>query len=441
MDEVRAVPDNGLRVASTFAGCGGSCLGYRMAGYRVLWANDNDPHAAETYAVNFPDTALDRRDVHEVTAEDVLEACDLAEGELDVLDGSPPCQSFSTAGKRRVNDPRGTLFGEFARILAGVRPRAFVAENVPGMAVGTMRGMFKAVHAMLRDVGYRLEVRRLDAQWLGVPQSRRRLIFVGVREDLDLEPAFPSPMPWRYSVAEACPWLTRVVHDTSGLFGAGEVTDRPYPAVTVGVESLNMYHFKVVEKTGGQCDHELAPDRPVHTIRAGRSGHIKLAANAYLYVRGYRRDGEEDQLDRPAPSVIHEGIGNVGQRQAFLVGVGDPPDEAPSLEGTALGEEAKTLKPGEKSRRYLNLVSADPKKPSPTVTSVGGSHPGTASVVVGARKFSILELKRVCSFPDDFEIPGSYAQQWARLGNAVPPLMMRSVAETLAPGLTDPDER
>ena len=148
MTEVGRVPGNGLTMVSTFSGCGGSCLGFRMAGYRVLWANDSDPHAQETYRVNHPDTTLDRRDIRTIEAADILQATGLEVGELDVFEGSPPCTVFSTAGARakkwggvarhagasdvKVED----LFFDWVRVLDGLRPRAFVAENVAGMLRG-----------------------------------------------------------------------------------------------------------------------------------------------------------------------------------------------------------------------------------------------------------------------------------------------------------------
>ena len=129
MTEIAAVPWNGLNVVSTFSGCGGSCLGYRMAGYRVLWANEFIPAAAETYRANHPTTILDTRDIRKVQPEDILKAIGLKAGELDAMEGSPPCASFTTAGKRekhwgkakkysdtvqRVDD----LFFEYVRLVA-----------------------------------------------------------------------------------------------------------------------------------------------------------------------------------------------------------------------------------------------------------------------------------------------------------------------------------
>src|SRR5512139_3930873 len=100
MAEIVAVPDNGLRVISTFSGCGGSCLGYRMAGFRVAWASEFIPAAADVYRANHPETTLDTRDIREVQPAEILSEINLKAGELDLMDGSPPCASFSTAGKR-----------------------------------------------------------------------------------------------------------------------------------------------------------------------------------------------------------------------------------------------------------------------------------------------------------------------------------------------------
>ena len=119
MEEVAAIPASGLTHVSTFSGCGGTCLGFRMAGYRTLWANDSDPHAQRTYAANHRGTVLDPRDIREVDPADVLRATGLTIGQLDVLEGSPPCTVFSRAGRRespRGNPlPRGADTGPRAR--------------------------------------------------------------------------------------------------------------------------------------------------------------------------------------------------------------------------------------------------------------------------------------------------------------------------------------
>ena len=357
MREVTAIPWNGLRTVSTFSGCGGSCLGFRMAGYRVAWASEFIDAARETYLVNNPGALVDARDIRQVRPEEILDAIGLRAGELDVFEGSPPCASFSTAGKREklwgqvkaYSDKKqrtDDLFKEYLRLLAGVRPRAFVAENVSGMAIGKAKGHFLEALAAMRALGYRVGAKLLDAQWLGVPQARRRVIFVGVREDLGVDPPFPKPLPYRYSIRDVLPWI----------------------------------------------------DGPAPTLPA--TGQ-KAAYYAY-------------ELRAPAPPTPEE-----------LAEV--------NFERFAIGREWEKLAPGEKSDKYLNLSRSHPDLPSPTVTATAG-HVAAAGVAhpLEPRKFTISELRRLCGFPDDFVLTGTYAQQWERLGRAVPPPMMCAVARELA---------
>lgn len=413
MAEIGAMPWNGYSVVSTFAGCGGSSTGYRMAGFRVLLASEFVEAARETYSANMrPGTILDGRDIRDVTADDLLQRIGMKPGELDVLDGSPPCASFSTAGKREkawgtvkkysdTEQRADDLFFEFARLVKGIRPKVFVAENVSGLVKGTAKGYFLEILAALKACGYRVEARLLDAQWLGVPQMRQRLIFVGVRDDLGIAPAHPAPLSYRYSIRDALPWLGKVVHDTSGLYGMGEVTDRPSPTITVGVNSINSLNFKV-----------QGPDAPATTLRRGVSAPSRQSR------------GEELSIDSPIPSVLAGSKGS-GPHQFEI-------EEAADITRFAIGTEWDKLKAGGKSKRYFSLTKPSPDTPSPTITAVGGSS-SIAGVVhpTEKRKFSIMELRRICGFPDDFILKGTYAQQWERLGRAVPPVMMSHIAATV----------
>jgi DNA (cytosine-5)-methyltransferase 1 len=335
MDEIRALEPNGYKVISTFSGCGGSCLGLRMAGFKVLWASEFVDAARAVYSLNHPTSHLDHRDVRDVTAAEMMTSLGLKVGELDVLEGSPPCSSFSTAGSREkgwgkvkaysdTKQRTDDLFFEYVRLLEGLQPRAFIAENVKGLVIGKAKGYFVEICARLRACGYQVAAKVLDASRLGVPQTRNRTIFIGFRNDLGLSPRewFPKPLPYRYSVKDACPWI------------GSSVVEAPDP--------------------------------------------------------------------------------------------GDPP--TPTFRGMAIHAEWKKLHPGESSTKYFNLVRAPTDRPSPCVTATGASV-GAASVTHPhePRKFSIAELRRICSFPDDFQLVGSYAQQWERLGRSVPPLMMRAI--------------
>lgn len=414
MVEIAAMPPCGLRVASLFAGCGGSSTGYRMAGFRVAWASEFAPHARESYAANKDArTILDGRDVREVAPEEILKATGLRAGELDVLDGSPPCQAFSTAGKRHkgwgeektyahgAKQRNEDLFFEFVRILRGVRPRAFVAENVSGLVKGTAKGYFIEIMKALKASGYKVSCKVLDAQWLGVPQARQRTIFVGVREDLGVEPAHPRPLPHRYSVREALPWLSRVVvHDTTGKGGAegfnswsaGDVTAGPCPAVTIGVNSLNSSHFLVEPKmiTCGNLRYTLAGRRPARSI-GEPAPTVSTVPQDGLIV-------EPEAGDKIVSVRFADGFDG----EAWL-----PPDRPYSTVGTSPASGCNLNANGGKIE---------------VETSAGQ---------IERRKFSIAELKRICAFPDDFALTGTYAQRWACLGNSVPPVMMFWIARTV----------
>ncbi|SEF34378.1 DNA (cytosine-5)-methyltransferase 1 [Amycolatopsis pretoriensis] len=308
-------------VASLFAGCGGSSLGYSMAGFRELLAVERDPHAVAMFRRNFPDVAVYHGDVTELDPA----ALPLAPGELDVLDGSPPCQGFSRAGKFTARDTRNDLFRHFVRLLSAWQPRMFVMENVADMIRTRMRVRFAEVLAALRTAGpgYRVTARVLDSSWLRVPQSRSRMIFIGVRSDLDAEPTHPTPVSRPLTVRHA--WADL---DNPGL---------------------------IVRPTGKFV--ALAP-----MIGPGENGAkaLRAAGRKPAQFNLYRLSWH-----RPAPAL-------------------------PSLFGTSWA---------------------------------GFLHPAEDRFI-GSR-----EMTRLQSFPDEYDWGDSaYKLIHARVGNSVPPLMMRAVA-------------
>jgi len=183
---------NAPTVISIFAGCGGSSLGYSMAGYRELLAVEWDDNAVATFKLNFPDVPVYHGDIHNLTVEHCLELAGVEAGELDLLDGSPPCQGFSTAGKRQIDDKRNQLYMEFVRLLRGLQPKVFVMENVSGLVKGKMKLVFADIMRELKASGYEVRCKLLNAMYFHVPQSRQRLIWIGVREDLAGEVSFPN---------------------------------------------------------------------------------------------------------------------------------------------------------------------------------------------------------------------------------------------------------
>lgn len=394
MAEIAALPPNGYTVASTFAGGGGSSTGYRMAGFKVVWANELTASARASYAANMaPGTVLDGRDIRKVQPEDILKATGLAAGELDVFDGSPPCVSFSTAGRREkgwgkvtishdATQRQDDLFYEYVRLLRGLQPRVFVAENVSGLIKGTAKGHFLEILAALKDCGYRVEARLLDAQWLGVPQMRQRLIFVGVRHDLGAAPVFPKPLSYRYSVRDALPWIA----------------------------SLESGH--------GFTGHAMEPaSKPAPVILAGRAVRTRVIHDT-------------NGSNRPSTAVMTSPY-------HFQVETTIEPEA--DMRRFAVGRELDKLGQGEQSERYFQLTRASLADPSPTITAEGRkAHAASVAHPTECRKFSIAELKRICAFPDDYVLTGSYADQWARCGNAVPPVMMAAIATAIRDRILTP---
>ncbi len=234
-DHLAPRSDDAPTVISTFAGCGGSSLGYSMAGYRELLAVEWEQNAVDTFRLNFPDVPVYHGDIAKLSVDECLSLTGLQPGELDVFDGSPPCQGFSTAGKRQMDDERNQLFREYVRLLKGLRPKVFVMENVSGMVKGKMKLLFAEILRELKAAGYRVSARLLNAMYFHVPQSRQRMIFIGVREDLGIEPSHPGAMDSPLVMNQVLPIRT-ARYDTKGQFSkrvfnpAREV----FPTITKG---------------------------------------------------------------------------------------------------------------------------------------------------------------------------------------------------------------
>jgi DNA (cytosine-5)-methyltransferase 1 len=420
MDEIRAVEPNGLVVVSTFSGAGGSCLGFRMAGFRIAYASEFVEAARATYRANAdPSTYLDDRDIRQVSGASIRELSGIGDGELDVLEGSPPCASFSTAGRRQehwgqtksysdTKQRTDDLFDEYVRLVRELRPRAFVAENVSGLVKGVAKGYYIELMRSLRESGYRVESRLLDAQWLGVPQARVRLLIVGLRDDVPGDPAdaFPAPLPYRYSVRDALPEIDQVEGSTGFDGHAYRSASSPSEAIVAS--------------------------RPVRVLSA------RLARGAV----GGGKATNGGSLDRPLPTVLvsHDApaqfkvtpVRVVDRMQRSYVTEND--QEAPSIVGYAIEREWNAVGPGGHSDRYLNLIRTNPDRPLATLSALGGGATSSASGVASVthpfepRKFSIDELRRLSGFPADFVLTGTYSQQWERIGRAVPPPMMAALA-------------
>lgn len=175
-----------MKVVSFFSGCGGLDLGFEQAGFEVIWANDNDPAVFETYLLNHPHTYLCRKDMRELTMEEIPEC--------DGFIGGPPCQSWSEGGKQQgLDDERGRMFLTYIHFIQAKQPKFFVIENVKGILSDKHFPTFKKMLGQLKDAGYVVHYQLMNAAHYYVPQERFRVIVVGVRNDIDVKYQFPKP--------------------------------------------------------------------------------------------------------------------------------------------------------------------------------------------------------------------------------------------------------
>ena len=184
-------------VISTFAGGGGSSTGYRLAGAKILAVNEFVESAQETYKSNYPDTPILPDDIKKLTGEDLLRTAGISKGELDILDGSPPCSAFSVAGKRekgwdktkKYSDGKQVeniedLFFEYIRIANDVQPKVIIGENVAGILMGEAIKKYNEIINEFEKCGYEAIGKVMNAADFGTPQARKRCFFVAVRNDV-----------------------------------------------------------------------------------------------------------------------------------------------------------------------------------------------------------------------------------------------------------------
>ena len=173
------------RIVGLFSGAGGLDLGFKNAGFNIIWANEYDKSIWATYRHNHKNTELDTRSIVDIPDSDVPDC--------DGIIGGPPCQSWSEAGALRgIEDKRGQLFFEFIRLIKAKQPKFFLAENVSGMLAPRHSNALQNIISMFAECGYDIKYKLLNVSNYGVPQDRKRVIFVGFRSDLRIDYQYPS---------------------------------------------------------------------------------------------------------------------------------------------------------------------------------------------------------------------------------------------------------
>lgn len=419
-----------LTVADLFCGAGGLSEGFRLAGYRVVAGTDNDPDAVATYAHNFPNALAVCGDIRDAG---VRERVSAAAAAVDVLVGGPPCQAFSQVRNhaRLIDDPRNSLYREFVRTVDHARPLGFVMENVPGMA---QMGVQEQVAADLGIGGaYRVTAQLVDAADFGVPQTRKRLLFLGVRDDLGVDPP-------RLQGTGATGALQLVRFSGSGRKAPGyALAARP-------------------DEAGQRLAVQLADDRDMTAVS------VSQAISDLASLEAGRRDEFLHAGELPRAASAYQRLMRTSRLTGELGNVSVPrcrPDTAMRLAGIPAGGNHRDL-PEHLMARYL---TGDKWGPSNGSGRLGRAHyyayrrlhpdlwawtlntkGDSAYHYRAARCLSVREFARLQSFPDGFwfttdsrrgELPGRIGggaahSRYRQAGNAVPPLLAAAAARALS---------
>jgi DNA (cytosine-5)-methyltransferase 1 len=212
LEDLERFPKNGIKVMSTFACGGGSSMGYKRAGCDIVAANDIDPEMAYHYQLNLKPKHYFLAPIGDLLTAKLPEEL----YELDILDGSPPCSTFSMAGSRekawgknkhfregQAKQVLSDLFFDYLDLVERLKPKVAIAENVKGMLLGNAKGYTKMVMARFKEIGYRPQLFLVNAADCGVPQRRERVFFCAIRNDIDAPKLTLAPKHRWISAGEA----------------------------------------------------------------------------------------------------------------------------------------------------------------------------------------------------------------------------------------------
>lgn len=364
---------------SLFCGAGGCSLGFKQAGYAILYANDKDVAAVETYRKNFPEATCSHEDIENLNFYEIMDNVGLQSGELDILIGGPPCQGFSTAGTRFWDDPRNHLLKSYVKALKTLNPKWFVMENVEGLLTSNKgKYVFEAANAFI-SLGYDIRIEKIYSQEYGVPQRRKRVLIIGNRIGHEFKMPEPtlkvSGQIFRNSdvtINHAISSLPPATHDKAQVLKP--IEDSP----------VDDFDLLLRENSNEITDH-YSP--VIEGIQLKRISVLKPG---------------QTMKDLPA-ELQHESFKKRANRR---VADGTPTEKrggAPSgLKKLHLNEPCLTIT-GAATRELI--------------------HP------LENRPLTIRESARIQTFPDSFSFYGNASQKIQQVGNAIPPLLARIFAE------------
>jgi DNA (cytosine-5)-methyltransferase 1 len=279
-----------LNVLDLFCGCGGLSCGFERAGYDILLGIDNDAKALETFELNHNGSKSICGDITEITYEKDIKPL-INNKDIDVIIGGPPCQGMSLSGPRKLDDPRNKLYLSYIRLVEEIQPKAFVIENVPGL-VALFGGQIKdSIIEKFAEMGYNIQYKILCAADYGVPQNRKRVVFVGMKKGGF---TYPEPLSKKVTCSMALLDLPPLEHEL-GAVTAEYIT-----------EPLNDYQKLMREKSTVVKNHiAAAHSEKVRTIISlvPDGGNYKDLPEEYIKSRNFHVAWTRFASDKPAPTI------------------------------------------------------------------------------------------------------------------------------------------
>jgi len=386
--------NNTLTMLDLFAGAGGLSEGLSEAGFHSLFASEIVPVYANTYKLNHPGAKVFTADIRSLDAGEVLSDLGLDRGQLDLLAGGPPCQGFSiNAPVRSVLDQRNHLFKEYLRFVDTFAPKAVLIENVPGLVSFEHGATLHAILDALAQLGYGADVRILGAAYYGVPQMRWRTIILGLRGKILPSVAFPEPI-----------YHAPIRPNFTTTFDGQMLVKLPAPEVSAA--------FTTVKEAIG----DLPP------LMCGERGEEvkKYISEPFCGYQRRLRVGSPGVYNHEAPRLSEINL----ERLKYIKPGGNWTDIPDDL----LPKGMKLANRGDHTKRY-GRVTADGL--ASTILTKCDPHWGAYFHYEQERSFTVREAARIQSFPDHYIFTGTIAEQFAQVGNAVPPLLAEAVGLTL----------
>lgn len=373
-----------------FSGAGGLSEGLKEAGFNCLFANELVPVFARTYSRNHIGTRMVATDIRTLDANQVLKSLGLKRGEIDLVAGGPPCQGFSiNAPVRSVDDQRNHLFREFLRFVDAFAPRAILIENVPGLVSFEHGATLHAIIEALSELGYGADVRILGAAFYGVPQMRWRTIVLGFRgREVPID-AFPSPL-----------FHAPIRPNFISTFNGKQLVAFPTTASTA--------NFTTVEQAIG----DLPP------LKNGERGAAikKYSAEPQCEYQRMMRTGSGGVYNHEAPR-----LSELNMRRLTYIKPGGNWTDIP------VEMLPKGMQRARRSDHTMRYGRVRPDGLASTILTKCDPHWGAYFHYSQDRAFTVREAARIQSFPDHFIFSGNQAEQYAQVGNAVPPLLAKSI--------------